>query len=291
MEEIMENKEEQAYLDLLNDILENGEIRKDRTGTGVKTIFCRQLRYSLLNNTLPALTTKKVFIRGGIEETLFFSAGKRQTKELESKGIKIWQKNTEKSFLEQRGLSYLDEGDLGLLYGAQWRNFGGTEKTKGIDQLKKALHLIKTDPTSRRIVVTAYNPQQLHLGVLEPCHILFQFYVSEGKYLSCHLQMRSNDIFLGHSLNIVGYATLTHLMAKAAGLEAKELVYTGSDIHLYLDHINQATEQIKRKPYTFPQIEILKSISSIEDIEQLTFEDFKIINYKHHPAIKASMSA
>lgn len=284
------NKGEQDYLDLMRDIIENGEGRTDRTGVGTKSVFGRQLRYSLLNNTLPSLTTKRIFNRAAIEETLFFIAGKQQTKELEAKNINIWKLNTTKEFQAKRNLSYLEEGDIGLLYGAQWRNFGGDKTTRGIDQLKNALDLIKNDPTSRRILVSAYNPQQLHLGVLEPCHTLFQFYVSENKYLSCHLFMRSNDLFLGHPLNIVGYSVLTHLMAKAAGLEAKELIYTGSDIHIYLNHIDQAKEQLARTPKPFPKIEILKSISSIDDMEQMTYDDFKIIGYEPMPAIKAQMA-
>lgn len=284
------NQDEQQFLNFLKCVLENGEVRKDRTGTGVKSIFGHQFRFSLLNNTFPMMTTRQMFARIAIEEMLFFISGKRQTKELEAKRINIWKKNTSAEFLKQRNLPY-EEGDLGLMYGVQWRGFGSTETTPGVDQLKRAFELIKNDPTSRRIVVSAYNPQQLHLGVLEPCHIMFQFYVSEGKYLSCHVSFRSNDLFLGCPTNIQGYSILTHLMAKATGLEAKELIYTGADMHLYLDHLNQAAEQASREPFPFPKIEILKDISSIEDMEKLSFEDFKIIGYECHPAIKAVMSA
>ena len=175
------------------------------------------------------------------------------------------------------------------MYGVQWRKFGADENGNGgIDQLQNAFDLIKNDPTSRRIMVSAYNPQQSHLGVLEPCHTFYQFYVDNGK-LSCQWYQRSVDSFLGFSLNLGSYALLTHLMARATGLKTGELIFVGGDTHLYLNHLDQVREQIRREPYDFPTLNIKSNINSIQDMEQLTFEDFEIIDYKYHPAIKAKM--
>jgi len=279
---------EQNYLNLLNEILTTGSDRQDRTGIGTKSLFGKSLRFSLENNTLPLLTTKKMYTKGIIEELLFFIRGETNSKKLEEKNVNIWKGNTSKEFLSKRGLDY-PEGEMGKMYGYQWRKFGEDESSKGVDQLKNALDLIKNDPFSRRIVVSAFNPKQAHLGVLEPCHMFFQFYVNNGE-LSCQYTCRSTDMFLGNFFNITSYSILTHLFAKAANLKAKELIFVGGDVHIYNNHINQVKEQLSRTPYNFPTININKSISSIEDMENLSYEDFEVLNYKFHPAIKAEMA-
>ena len=283
------NYEEQDYLDLLEHILANGSEHEDRTGVGTKSIFGTQLRFSLEDGKIPLLTTKKVFYRGVIEELLFFLRGETDTKKLEAKGINIWKGNTSREFLDKRGLINYMEGDMGPMYGAIWRNFSANPINKGTDQLKKVIDLIKSDPYSRRIIVSAYNPDILHLGCLEPCHMFFQFYVDNGE-LSCQFTCRSTDMFLGFPFNILSYAILTHIIAKTKGLKAREIIFVGGDVHCYNNHIKQVKEQISRKPYDFPFIKINKELTYIEDIEKLSLEDFKIIGYKCHDAIKAPMS-
>jgi thymidylate synthase len=277
------NLEEKQYLDLLSKIINEGSEKKDRTGIGTKSIFGTQLRFSLENNKIPMLTTKKMFSRGIIEELLFFIRGNTNTKLLEEKGVNIWKGNTSREFLDKRGLNHYPEGEMGPMYGSKWRNFNG------VDQLKNCLDLIKNDPDSRRILITAYDPSASKDCVLDPCHLLVQFYVDNGK-LSCQFQMRSTDYFLGFPFNAMSYAILTHIMAKAVGLEAKELIFVGGDTHIYNNHLTQVKEQISRKPFDFPTLNINKEISNIEDMENLKFEDFKIIGYQSHPAIKAPMA-
>lgn len=293
----MANNDEKRYLDLMSHILEHGEDREDRTGVGTKSVFGTQLRFSLEDDTLPLLTTKKMFLKGIVEELLFFIRGETDTKKLEAKGVNIWKGNTSREFLDRRGLSYLPEGNLGKGYGKQWRAWGYHDgwytlrdvPNDGIDQLSNALHMIKNDPTSRKIIVSAWNVEQLKEMALEPCHYAFQFYVSNGT-LSCLWNQRSVDTFLGLGFNIASYAILTHMMAKAAGLKAKELIFNGGDTHLYNNHIDAAKEQLSREPYPFPKLNIKKGINSIEDMENLSFEDFEIVGYQNHPAIKAQMS-
>jgi thymidylate synthase len=290
------NKDEQNYLDLLSKIMNEGAVKQDRTGIGTKSIFGTQLRFSLEENTLPLLTTKKMFTKGIIEELLFFIRGERDTKKLEAKGVNIWKGNTSKEFLLKRRLHHLNEGDMGKGYGVQWRNFGYEEgfdfenmEVRGIDQISDLLKSLKEDPDSRRHIVTAWNPAQLDQMALPPCHILFQCYVNNGE-LSLMWVQRSLDTFLGIPFNIASYAILTHILAKATGLKAKELIMSGGDSHIYLNHVDQVKEQLSREPYPFPKLNIKKDISSIEDIEKLSFEDFEVIEYKSHAAIKAPMA-
>lgn len=279
------NHEEQEYLNLLKKIIDDGSDRQDRTGVGTKSIFGTQLRFSLENNVMPLLTTKKIFYRGVIEELLFFIRGETDTKKLEEKNVFIWQGNTSREYLDKHGLQYLPVGNMGKGYGYNWRNFSG--KT---DQLKNVLKSIIEEPHDReRKIVTAWNPSEMHEVALPCCHILFQFYVDKGK-LSCQFNMRSCDTALGLPFNIASYSILTILMAKAAGLEAGELIFVGGDTHIYLSHFEQVKEQISRDPFPFPTMKINKEINSIEDMENLSFEDFEINNYQHHPAIKADMA-
>lgn len=279
---------ESKYLELLSNILDNGEKKSDRTGVGTLSVFGTNLKFSLENNTLPLLTTKKMAIKSIVEELLFFIRGDTDSKLLEQKGVNIWKGNTSREFLDKRGLFSYKEGEMGPMYGAQWRDFSRCDGQKGVDQLEQSLHLLKNDPNSRRILISAYNPNVSNLCVLDPCHLLIQFNVS-GNNLSCQWYQRSVDSFLGLGFNITSYAILTHLMAEAAGLKAKELIFVGGDTHIYLNHVNQVKEQISRTPYNFPTISIPK-VSSIQDMEKLSFEDFKINNYISHPSIKAEMA-
>lgn len=291
------NTEEQAYLDLMKNILENGSERSDRTGVGTKSIFGSMLRFSLEDDTFPILTTKKVFYRGAIEEMLFFIRGETDTKKLEAKGVNIWKGNTSREFLDKRGLFHLSEGNIGALYGKQWRAWEepecsflvGLDETIKHDQLQVVFNRIKIDPYSRRHVVSAWNVQDLESGVLLPCHYAFQFYVDNGN-LSCLFNMRSTDIFLGLPFNIIGYSVLTHLMAKALGLKAKEVIFSGGDVHIYQSHFDAVKEQLTRTPYDFPKIKINKELASLKDIEETTFKDLEIVGYQSHPAIKAEMA-
>jgi thymidylate synthase len=283
------NLEETQYLALLSDLLAS-EVKEDRTGVGTLSQFGSILKFSLEGGQIPLLTTKRVFFRGVVEELLFFIRGDRDSKKLEEKGVKIWTGNTTREFLDNRGLKDYEEGDIGPMYGVQWRNFGGTHDPGfGVDQLQQAFDTIKNNPTSRRIIVSAYNPVEKHLGCLEPCHMMFQFNVRDDK-LDCLFYMRSIDTFLGLPFNIASYAILTHLMAKATGLKAGNLVFQGGDTHLYKTHIEQAKEQRSREPRPFPILKINKDLNSLEDIEKIEFEDFELVGYNPHAAIKAEMA-
>ena len=291
------NKEEQKYIYLLQDILNNGVEKTDRTGTGTYSIFGTQLRFSLENNKIPMLTTKKMFARGIIEELLFFLRGDTDTKKLEAKGVNIWKGNTSREFLDKRGLSYLPEGDMGRGYGFQWRKFGQHENDNGdliccngVDQLAQVINTLKTNPHDRRMLISAWNPSQLSHCSLPPCHILVQFYVDDQNKLSSQFYMRSVDTFLGLPFNILSYAIMTRIIGQAAGMETKEIVFVGGDTHIYKNHLKQAIEQISRCPFEFPTMKINKLISTVEDIENLCYEDFLIEGYQSHPSIKGEMA-
>lgn len=287
--------EEERYLDLLREIANFGVEKEDRTGVGTIGIFGTQLRFSLENNVVPMLTTKKMFAKGVVEELLFFIRGETDTKKLEEKGVNIWKGNTTREFLDKIGLKHFPEGYMGKMYGEQWRSWGkengnyNSSSYKGIDQLQNAFNLIKNDPNSRRIVVSAWNVSDLDEMCLNPCHPLYQFYVANGK-LSCQFYMRSVDSFLGFPFNLLSYAILTHIMAKATGLEPKEIIFSGGDVHIYKTHLEQVKEQISREPYPFPTMKINKEINSVEDMEKLKFKDFEFSGYQSHPAIKAEMA-
>jgi thymidylate synthase len=260
------------YLELLNDILENGTKKDDRTGTGTLSVFGRQLRFDLQKG-FPLLTTKKLHIRSIIHELLWFLSGDTNVKYLQENGVTIWDE-------------WADEnGDLGPVYGAQWRSWKGADG-QTIDQISEVIEQIKTNPNSRRLLVSAWNVGEIDKMKLPPCHYAFQFYVAEGK-LSCMWQQRSVDTFLGLPFNIASYALLTHMMAQQCDLEVGELIFTGGDVHLYLNHIEQAKLQLTRDPRPLPKLVIKRKPESIFDYK---FEDFEIVDYDPHPHIKAPVA-
>lgn len=279
---------EHNYLNLMRQILDEGIPSPDRTGVGTLSLFGTTARYSLTDGQIPLLTTRKMFLRGIIEELLFFIRGQTDSKILEEKGVNIWKGNTSRVFLDKIGLTDYPEGEMGPMYGFQWRSFG-TKENPGVDQLKLVFETLKKDPNSRRIAVTAFNPNAVDKSVLYPCHMYFQFYVKNNE-LSCLFYQRSCDYFLGVPYNIVSYALLTHMFAKALNMKPKELIFMGGDTHLYNSHLEQAKLQLSRTPFDFPKIAINKDLSSIEDMESLCYEDFELINYECHSAIRAEMA-
>lgn len=286
------NEEEMNYLNLVKEIIQTGEKRVDRTCVGTLSVFGKQMRFSLQNNTIPLLTTKKVFFKAIVEELLWFISGKTDAKILSQKGVHIWDGNGSKEFLAKRGFPDREEGDLGPVYGFQWRHFGAKyvdHKTnydkKGVDQLQNCVDTIKSDPSSRRILLSAWNASDLDLMALPPCHVLCQFFVSNGE-LSCSVYQRSCDVGLGMPFNIASYALLTHLIASVTNLKAKELVFTTGDTHVYSDHVDGLTTQAARFPMRFPTVAIEKR----ERIDDFVSRDIKLINYTPHPSISLKMA-
>jgi thymidylate synthase len=288
--------EETQYLSLLREIMREGEVRDTRNGE-TKSLFGKSLKFDLRNG-FPLLTTKKMFLRGIVEELLFFIRGDTNTKTLEEKGVKIWTGNTNREFLDKNGFRNREEGLLGPLYGFQWRFFGSRydEKTgdhldKGYDQLQYVVNTIKTDPTSRRIIMTDYNPSQASEGVLYPCHsLIIQFYVS-GPYLDMSCYNRSQDVFLGTPFNIASSALFLSLISKITGLLPRFLHMTLGDVHIYRQHYDAVSFQMERKPFRFPILVIKKEVSNITDLEKLQGNDITVERYDSHPPIKAEMVA
>lgn len=283
------NYEEEQYLSMIKSVAHFGFDKDDRTGTGTKSLFTEQLRFSLMNNSFPLLTTKKVPLRLIFEELMWFLRGQTDSKILEEKGVNIWKSDTSADNLIKKGLSHFPEGELGKGYGHQWRNFGGEHGNlgSGYDQIKNLVNEIKTNPNSRRLILTAWNPCDMEETVLPPCHVLAQFYVSDGKYLSCGLYQRSGDIGLGVPFNIASYALLTILMAKVTGLIPKDFVHTIGDAHIYKNHLEELKKQAERKPYSFPKLEVVRERENIWDYE---FEDIKLYDYEHCDTIKLDLS-
>lgn len=286
--------DECQYLKLIEEILENGSVRDDRTGTGTKSLFGKSMKFDLSNNVIPLFTTKRMFTRGIIEELLWFISGDTNAKTLQEKNVHIWDGNSDRKYLDSRGLFDRAEGDLGPVYGFQWRHFGAeyvdchTDYTgEGVDQLADLIEGIKTNPNGRRHLLSAWNPKDLSIMALPPCHYSCQFYVDNGS-LSCLLNQRSCDMGLGVPFNVFSYSVFTRIIAQVCGLEAKELIYSMGDTHVYLDHIDSVKDQITRVPYEFSTLEINKEIT---DIDKFTINDFKVVNYKSHPKISMKMSA
>lgn len=260
------------YQELLHHILEHGEVKKDRTGTGTKSVFGYQMRFNL-DDGFPMVTTKKLHVKSIIYELLWFLSGDTNIKYLKENGVSIWDE-------------WADErGDLGPVYGAQWRSWK-TRDGQAIDQITEVIKNIRENPDSRRLIVSAWNVGELDKMALMPCHALFQFYVSNGR-LSCQLYQRSADVFLGVPFNIVSYALLTSMIAQVTGLKPGEFIHTLGDAHLYLNHLEQAQLQLTRDPRPLPKLKINTSKKSVFDF---TFEDFTIEGYDPHPGIKAPIS-
>ncbi|MFK4823505.1 thymidylate synthase [Paenochrobactrum sp. BZR 588] len=262
----------QTYLNLLSHVLANGIDRGDRTGTGTRSVFGYQMRFDLAEG-FPVLTTKKLHLRSIIHELLWFLKGDTNIAYLKENGVSIWDE-------------WADEnGDLGPVYGAQWRSWPARDGGS-IDQISNLLHMIKTNPQSRRLIVSAWNPALVDEMALPPCHCLFQFYVANGK-LSCQLYQRSADIFLGVPFNIASYALLTMMIAQVCGLEAGDFVHTLGDAHLYANHFEQAKLQLTRTPKVLPVMTMNKQV---KDLFAFTFDDFKLEGYEADPTIKAPIA-
>lgn len=284
--------DEHGYLSLVEYILQQGTGKGDRTGTGVISVFGTQARYSL-RDQFPLLTTKRVFWKGILEELLWFIKGSTNAKELSQKGVRIWDANGSRDFLDKNGFTDREEGDLGPVYGFQWRHFGAEYNDmhtdysgQGVDQLQKVIDTIKSNPEDRRIIMCAWNPKDLPRMALPPCHALCQFYVSDGE-LSCQLYQRSGDMGLGVPFNIASYALLTYMIAHITGLKPGDFVHTIGDAHIYTNHIEPLKEQILREPRPFPKLKIKRKVEQINDFSA---EDFEIYDYDPHPSIKMQMA-
>lgn len=261
-----------AYLDLLHKIMNEGVEKDDRTGVGTLSLFGYQMRFDLQKG-FPILTTKKIHLKSVIYELLWFLKGDTNIRYLQEHGVRIWNE-------------WADEnGDLGPIYGAQWRSWRGADG-KTIDQIQWVINEIRQNPHSRRLIVSAWNVSELDKMALPPCHILFQFYIANGK-LSCQLYQRSADVFLGVPFNIASYALLTMMMAQVTNLKPGEFVHTFGDVHLYRNHIEQAKLQLSREPFPLPTMKINPHIKEISDFQ---YEDFELINYQAHPHIKAEVA-
>lgn len=262
----------EQYLEFMRHVKTHGKKKEDRTGTGTLSVFGYQMRFDI-SESFPAITTKKLHFRSIIHELLWFLNGDTNIKYLKDHGVSIWDEWAD------------EEGNLGPVYGAQWRHWE-TADGKTVDQIENVIELIKTNPDSRRLIVSAWNVGELEKMALMPCHAFFQFYVSNGQ-LSCQLYQRSADIFLGVPFNIASYSLLTMMMAQVCGLRPGEFVHTFGDAHLYLNHLEQVDEQLSRKPLPLPVMKINPEVTSIFDFK---YEDFELIGYESHPAIKAPIA-
>lgn len=260
------------YEDLLREVLEHGTPKGDRTGTGTRSLFGRQIRYDL-SASFPLITTKRVHFKSVAVELLWFLRGEGNIAFLTEHGVTIWDEWAD------------EQGDLGPVYGVQWRSWP-TPAGEHIDQLSQVMEQIRLNPESRRLIVSAWNVADLDDMALMPCHAFFQFYVADGR-LSCQLYQRSADMFLGVPFNIASYALLTLMVAEQTGLEPGEFIWTGGDCHIYDDHHEQVAEQLSRDPYPYPQLRINRTPESIFDYD---FDDFEVVDYQHHPTIRAAVA-
>ena len=260
------------YLDLMRHVLEQGVHKEDRTGTGTRSVFGWQMRFDLARG-FPMVTTKKLHLRSIVHELLWFLSGETNVRYLREHGVTIWDEWAD------------DKGELGPVYGYQWRHWP-TPDGREIDQVSDVIARIRKDPDSRRLIVSAWNVADLPRMALAPCHAFYQFYVAGGR-LSCQMYQRSADIFLGVPFNIASYALLTHMVAQQCDLEVGDFIWTGGDCHLYLNHLDQAREQLSRTPYPLPRLEITRRPPSLFDYR---FEDFVVSDYQSHPHIKAPVA-
>ncbi|CAM3518500.1 thymidylate synthase [Deinococcus frigens] len=262
----------QPYLDLMRQILEGGAVKTDRTGTGTRSMFGAQLRFDLADG-FPLVTTKKIHLKSVIHELLWFLSGSSNVGYLQNNGVKIWD--------EWAG----EDGDLGPVYGVQWRSWPAPDG-RYIDQIRQVVEQIKSNPDSRRLIVSAWNVGEIERMALPPCHALFQFYVADGR-LSCQLYQRSADMFLGVPFNIASYALLTMMVAQVCGLEPGDFVWTGGDCHLYSTHLEQAREQLSRNPRPLPTMHLNPDVKDLLDFQ---YGDFRLTGYESHPHIKATVA-
>ncbi|WP_201599628.1 thymidylate synthase [Psychrobacter immobilis] len=283
-----QRKNEQAYLDLLRLVLTEGTEKGDRTGTGTLSHFGAQLRFNLADG-FPLLTTKRVHFKSIVYELFWFLSGSTHVDYLQANGVRIW---NEWSTAEQTARFNRPAGDLGPVYGHQWRNYGASQRedgsynNDGVDQITQVIEQIKTNPNSRRLIVSGWNPGEADQVALPPCHTLFQFFVADNK-LSCQLYQRSADLFLGVPFNIASYALLTHMVAQVCGLEVGEFIWTGGDCHIYQNHREQVELQLTRELYKLPTLTLN---SDVNDIFAFKYEDISVDGYESHPAIKAKVA-
>lgn len=292
----MESHDENQYLQLINKILQMGNKETGRNGNTI-SYFGTTMRFSLQNGTLPLLTTKKLAYKTCLKELLWFLRGSTSNTELKKENVHIWDANATREFLDSRNLTHLEEDDLGPVYGHQWRHFNATYTNskqdytnKGIDQINYIIRHLK-DPelrSSRRLIMSAWNPCQLDEMALPPCHVLCQFHVTDGNKLSCALYQRSGDVGLGVPFNIASYSYLTHLIAHHCNMIAHEFVHFIGNAHIYEDHIDALKEQCTRKPFIFPTLAINNKYENINDY---TWKDFQINDYTCHPSIRMQMKA
>ena len=260
-----------GYEDLLAHVLAHGTPKGDRTGTGTLSVFGHQLRYDL-SQGFPLVTTKRVHLRSIVHELLWFLRGDSNVRWLQEHGVRIWNEWAD------------EDGELGPVYGVQWRSWPAPDG-RHIDQIAQVLDTIRTDPDSRRMVVSAWNVAELDRMALQPCHALFQFHVADGR-LSCQLYQRSADLFLGVPFNIASYSLLTHIVAQQTGLEVGDFIWTGGDCHIYANHVEAVREQLSREPYPFPTLRLRQAPSLFE----YAWEDVEVEDYRHHPAIRAEIA-
>lgn len=286
------NAAEYDYRRLLLKLINRGERRSNRTGVDTFSLFGQKLVFDI-SDRIPFLTSKKLAWKTMLGELLWFISGSTNNADLQKKGIHIWDGNSTRQYLDSIGLKDREEGDLGPVYGFNWRHFGAnyvnchTDYTcQGFDQLQSVVDLLKKDPNSRRILLSSWNPAVQHLMALPPCHVTAQWYVREGEHLDCQMYQRSADIALGVPFNIASYATLTYMLALVTGLKPGKFYYIMGDVHLYVNHVDAVKEQLDRIPFVFPRLMFTRKVESIDDFKE---EDFKLVDYNHHPAIKMDM--
>jgi len=284
---------EENYLSLVRKIITEGELRDDRTKVGTVSLFGQTMRFDI-SQSVPVLTCKKILWKKVISELLWMISGSTFVGDLQKRGVNFWNPNSSRAFLDSRGLTHYQEGDLGPVYGFQWRHFGAEYKGyehdysgQGTDQLQQVIDLLKTDPTSRRIILSAWNPADTDKMALPPCHMMAQFYVSEGRKLSCHLTQRSGDMFLGVPFNIFSYTVLTYILAHLTGYEPGELIHTLGDAHIYSNHVESAKLMLSRTPRAPPKLLITRTVESVDDFN---LGDFKLSGYSPHGFIAAEMA-
>lgn len=290
---LWENREEQAYLNLLDTIIECGDVRVDRTGIGTYSLFGQKLEYDI-SDTFPILTTRKQFFRGIFEEFMMYLRGQTDNKILTDKNIHIWDKNTTREFLDQRQLNHLPEGDMGQTYGFNFRHFGGEYKNckekgeGGCDQLMEVIHLLKTDPKSRRMIINLWDAQHNHLSALPSCLCMYQFYV-RGNYLDLIIYLRSSDYFLANNWNTCTGSLFVYLLCHTEGIELKpgKLTVMMGDVHVYNSHIKKIKECSKRKPKPFPKLLVKRCYETITDFK---FDDLELIGYDPLPRVTVEMA-